>query len=84
MRVSTGDVGRLDNGVSARVKPGVGARAGGRSDACREGELCATVINGLEPEIEHTKTKYPPAVAVDVPAAAQRVVRVRACLQDGR
>jgi hypothetical protein len=55
MRVSTGDVGRLDSGVSVRFKPGVGARAGGRSDVGREGELCAAVINGLEPENEHTQ-----------------------------
>lgn len=53
MRVSIGDVGRLEGGVSVRFKPGVGARGGGRSDAGREGELCAAIINGLELENEH-------------------------------
>ena len=39
MRGSTGDVGRLDSGVSVRFTAGVGARGRGRSDDGREGEL---------------------------------------------
>jgi len=38
MRGSTGDVGRLDRGVSMRFTAELVARGGGRSEVCRDGD----------------------------------------------